>query len=39
MPISLAIIACAFGLRSGLDHVVVGMRTPVYVAELKVLWQ
>jgi hypothetical protein len=37
-PRPLAQIACEFGLRSGLDHVVVGMRLPEYVDILRPLF-
>lgn len=33
----LAVIACDFGLRSGIDHVLVGMRRPEYVQQLQPL--
>jgi aryl-alcohol dehydrogenase-like predicted oxidoreductase len=36
---SLAVIACDFGLQSGLNHVVVGMRTVRYVNNLRELIQ
>jgi hypothetical protein len=34
---SLAVVACDFALRSGVDHVVVGMRSPQYVESLRTL--
>jgi aryl-alcohol dehydrogenase-like predicted oxidoreductase len=34
---SFAVSACEFGLNSGMDHVLVGMRTPAYVESLKEL--
>lgn len=34
---SLAVIACDFCLKAGVDHVVVGMRTPKYVQDLSEL--